>query len=104
MYTAGDLSNANAEARGGSSMWSMAWKYGISHSTLHDHLEGKFEVSQGGPTVLTAAEEQDIIQARIALADMGFSVMRELVTKIVHDYVQESGIANPFTDGMPGRD
>ena len=86
-------------------MRSVARKYGIPHSTLHDHLEGKFEkVGRGGPTVLTAAEERQIVQACIALADMGFGVTRELVAKIVHDYVQENGIANPFTDGVPGRD
>ena len=75
------------------------------HSTLQDHLAGKSRnVGRGGPTVLTAAEEQDIVQACMALTDMGFSVTMELVAKIVYNYVQESGIANPFTDGVPGRD
>ena len=76
MYTAGDLSNTLNEARRGASMWSVARKYRFLHSTLHDHLEGKLEnVGQGGPTVLTAAEEREIVQACIALADMGFGVI-----------------------------
>ena len=101
VHTAQDLSNALADVKDGSSM--LTRKYGILPSILKTTYQGSLRRSVG-PTVLTAAEERGIVQTCITLADMGFGVTRELVAKIVRDYVQENGIANPFTDGVPGRD
>ena len=54
-----DLSNAMDEyqSEGRPSMRSLARKYDIPKSTLHDHLKGKSkQVGAGGPTVLSEVQ------------------------------------------------
>jgi hypothetical protein len=82
-----------------------AKKYGISSSTLHDHVKQKYTtIGAGGPTVLTCAEEREIALSLIALGEMGFGLTKELVNVVVRDYIREKQIPNPFRDGVPGRD
>ena len=65
---------------GASSIRGAARKYGISSSTLHDHLSEKHtKVSTGGPTVLTYTEEREIVLSLIALREMGFGLTKDLV-------------------------
>ena len=56
-YSKEDLRDAVEELKSGTgaSMRSIAQKYRIPRSTLHDHVSGKYEqVGKGGPTVLTS--------------------------------------------------
>ena len=86
-------------------MCSVAHMFGIPPTTLHDHLSGKSsQVGAGGLTVLSVSEEQEIAVACMTHADMGFGLTREVVGGIVHDYLHENSIPNPFTNGMPGED
>ena len=65
---------------GASSIRGAARKYGISSSTLHDHLSEKHtKVGTGGPTVLTYTEEREIVLSLIALREMGFGLTKDLV-------------------------
>ena len=65
---------------GASSICGAARKYGISSSTLHDHLSEKHtKVGTGGPTVLTYTEEREIVLSLIALKEMGFGLTKDLV-------------------------
>ena len=65
---------ADVQAGEGLSMCAAAHKYGVPPSTLHDHLKGKSKkAGAGGPTVLMAAEEQEVALTCLALADMGFA-------------------------------
>ena len=55
---------------GASSICGAARKYGISSSTLHDHLSEKHtKVGSGGPTVLTYTEEREFVISLIALGE-----------------------------------
>ena len=104
-YTAKDLSNALAEIKEGSSIRLVASKFGIPPTTLHDHISGKSsKVGAGGVTVLTRSEEREIALTCMTLADIGYGLTREVVGAVVHDYLHENSIPNPFTDGVPGKD
>jgi lambda repressor-like predicted transcriptional regulator len=62
-YTKEDIAKAISEVKSGLSIRSVAYKFGIPSSTLHNHLKGKYKkVGAGGPTVLTYAEERDIVE------------------------------------------
>lgn len=101
-YTAKDVSNPVAAAKGGPSMRPVAYKYGIPPTTLHDHVSGKrSKVGAGGPTIMTYAEEREIALTCMALADMGYGSTRNVVAGIVHDYLCENAIPDPFTGGFP---
>ena len=81
------------------------WHDGIPLSTLHDHYSQKSKkIGAGGPTVLSSSEEHEIVLTCITLADMGFGLTRELISKVIQDYICDKEIQNPFTDGVPGKD
>ena len=62
---------------GASSIHGAARKYGISSSTLHDHLSEKHtKVGTRRPTVLTYTEEREIVLSLIALGEMGFGLTK----------------------------
>ena len=108
-YSAEDLQRAIAECRSKSepNVHGVALKYGIppTCSTLDDHVKGKVKkVGAGGSTVLSRQVEQEIVLSCIALADIGFGITKEIVDIVVHDYLEEKQISNPFTNGIPGRD
>jgi len=91
-YTPDDLEHAVAEIQAGEalSMCAVTNKYGVPHSTLHDHLRGKSKkAGAGAPTVLTTSEEREIALTRKTLADMGFGLTRELVQVVIYDYLQD---------------
>lgn len=52
--------------------------------------------------MLTYSEEGEIAVTCTVLADMGFSLTKELVEVVVSDYLKENSISNPFTNGTPG--
>ena len=82
-----------------------ARKYGISSSTLHDHVTGKYsKVGAGGPTVLTYTEEREIALSLITLGEIGFGLTKEIANVVISDYLKENKIPNPFHNGIPGRD
>lgn len=86
-------------------MRSLAKKYSIPKSTLHDHLHGKSkQVGAGGPTVLPPAVEKEIALACTALAEMGFGLTKDLVGVVIVDYLKSNNIPNPFVNDMPGKD
>ena len=90
---------------GASSIHGAARKYGISSSTLCDHLSEKHtKVGTGGPTVLTYTEEREIVLYLIALGEMGFGLTKYLADIIVRDYLMENKLPNPFSQGIPGKD
>ena len=102
-YTAAALKNAVAEMQSGeaTSMRAVARKYAIPVTTLHDHHKQKSKkIGAGGPTVLTASEEHEIVLVCIALGDMGFGLTRELISKVIQDYIHDKGIKTPFKDGV----
>ena len=82
-----------------------AVKFGIPSSTLYDHLKGKSQKRYGGcPTVLTHAEEKEIMEACQVLQEFGFPLTTDTVGAIVRDYLKANGRKTPFKDATPGYD
>ena len=82
-----------------------AAKFGIPHSTLHDHLTGKSQKRYGGPsTCLSQSEEKEIVLACQTLQQFGFPMTRDIVGKIVHDYLISTQRQHQFHNGVPGTD
>ena len=79
--------------------------YGVPKSTLHDHVSGKHTaIGAGSPTVLAQKYEQEIVLTCQVLAEMGFGLTKQLVERVVMEYIEENGIETPFHDGIPGKD
>jgi hypothetical protein len=79
-------------------------KHGIPRSTLHDHLSGTSTKRYGGPsTVLTAEEEKEIVRSCLVMQEFGFPLNRELVSRVVKDFLADRDRSSLFTQGIPGR-
>ena len=89
------------QQRQGVSVRSVAKKYGVPPSTLYRHVQAESNVGSGRPTVLTPAEEKEIVYSCQVLQEMGFGMTREMVGAIVVDYLTTVGRDNPF-NGQPG--
>ena len=97
--------NEIESGKGKESIYKLAKKYGIPSSTLYDHARKKVSKSGAGrPTVLTRAEEEELVYCCQVLQEMGFGMTKENVTAIVTDYVSTNGRKNPFHGGVPGKD
>ena len=84
------------------SVRSIAKKYGVPSSALHDHLLKKDTwVGAGRPTILTSEEERVIVYSCQVLQEMGFGLTRDVVGAIVIDYLSTIGRGSPF-NGKPG--
>ena len=79
--------------------------YGIPRSTLSDHTTGVSSKRYGGgATILSPAEEQEIVITCQVLAKMGFPLTKDYVAVVVRDYLQAEGRNCLFSgDGLPGR-
>ena len=84
------------------SVRSIAKKYGIPSSTLHDHLLKKdTRIGADRQTILTPEEEREIVYSCQVLQEIGFGLTRDIVGAIVIDYLSTIGRDNPF-NGKPG--
>ncbi len=82
-----------------------AVKFGIPKSTLGDHVKGTSSKRYGGPrTILSAAEEKEIVTDCMVLQELGFPLTRDLVSITVRDFLKDQERDNPFKDGIPGYD
>ena len=77
-----------------------AKKYGILVSTLNNHVKGKAKkVGAGKPTVLTHAEEEEIIYCCQVLQEISFGLTKEIVSSIVIDFLHVRQRQHPFASG-----
>jgi len=77
----------------------LATNYGIPWSTLHDHVTGKAaSLKRGPPTVLTAAEEQMLVDWALHMANIGYGRTREQLCATDKEILDKDGCENPFTD------
>jgi hypothetical protein len=53
--------------------------------------------------VLSAEEEKDLVRCCQVLAESGICADRDIVGKVVRDYLEALGRASSFQDGIPGR-
>ena len=103
-YTTADLNCAVQRVRDeGMSYRKASAEYGVPRSTLHDHVGGKVSSSKRGPpTVLTEAEEQELCDWALHMADIGYGRTREQLCAKVKEMLDKDGRENPFTDNCPG--
>ena len=103
-WTKEDMEKAITEAKSTKNIKSSANKYSIPYTTLRDHMSGRVsgENSRGHPTVLTAEEETEIVDACIIFAEWGFGLGRKEVEGIVGNYLKCTKKKNPFKDTIPG--
>ena len=106
-WTKEDLEKALKDirsSRGKSSIRSTAYKYGIPVSTLHNHLrKTSTTVGAGRPTVLTFEEEKEVVYCCQVLQEVGFGLTKEIVSRVVRDYVTDISRHHPFYEGVPGK-
>ena len=79
--------------------------YGIPRSTLHDYATGKVEIGckPGPSSILTAAEEQRIVDYAIQMSKIGYGLTRERILEMVKKILDKDGRPNPFKENLPGR-
>ena len=83
-----------------------ARKYNIPVTTLYDHTKGRFcKIGAGAPTVLTEAEEKEVVVILQVLQEMGFGLTKQLTGVVIQDYLKDQPHRpNPFCCGLPGKD
>ena len=77
--------------------------FNVPRTTLHDRLSGRVakEAKVGHPTVLTAAEEAEVLETCMLFAELGFGLGRREVESVIQDYLRVTKKANPFKDEVP---
>ena len=81
-------------------------KYGVPATTLFNHLSGKSSrIGAGSPTILSHAEERELVTKLQVLQGIGFGMTKDLVGVVICDYLKDQPARpNPFTLGIPGHD
>lgn len=79
--------------------------YGIPQSTVRYRLSDKWttKVRKGPHTVLTADEEQKLVDYLAAMEKKGFPVVKELLIYKVKTFCEANSRSNPFTNSTPGK-
>ena len=72
--------------------------YGIPKSTLYDYASGKVEIgSKRGPdTILTAAEEQILVNYVVHMAEIGYGPTREQLCNTVKEILEKMADPTPL--------
>ena len=58
----------------------------------------------GRPTILTPAEEHEIVVSCQVLQELGYGLTRDIVSDVVYSYLKEKCIQSPFKNRVPGPD
>ena len=78
-------------------------KFNIPKSTLHNHLSGTSSKRYGGAsTIMTASKEKEIVCSCIVMQELGFPLHKELVSRLIRDFLADWDRASIFTKGVPG--
>lgn len=102
-YTEEDVEKALQAIKNGMGKKTAANKFNIPRATLQFRLTNQFVKSRPGPdTVLSSAEEQEIVKWIIAACCKGFPRRKEDVIKSVKLYLDEHPRPNNFIDNTPG--
>ena len=83
-----------------------ARKFKVPATTLFDHISGKSSrIGPGKPTILSPAEEKELVVTLQVLQEIGFGLTKDLVGVVIHDYLKDQPARpNPFQHGVPGHD
>ena len=99
-----DMANAIADCKNNKlSIYMAAERNGVPNTTLRRHL--KYEDQKvAPPTVLTPAEEDEIVMTYILFGEWGFGIGKAEVVNVVTEFCKNSKRPNPFKNGVPGPD
>ena len=77
----------------------------VPKSTLYIYDSGKLNVSdkQSPPTVLSATEEEKLVQYAVHMSRISYGRTKEQILDVVQALVKKDGCPNPFTNGRPGK-
>lgn len=115
---------ATSAIQAGQSVRSAAKQFGLPYSTLQDHCSGKYcntvafhvhkralihtgkseTIGAGRPTILTPAEEKEIVVTCQVLQELGYGLSREMVGEVISSFIADQKRQSPFKDGVPGKD
>ena len=100
------LATATAVKEQGMKRSAAARRFNAPATTIFDHVSGRYSrIGAGGPTILSPAEEREIVITLQVLQEMGFGLTKNLVGVVIHDYLKDQPARpNPFQHGIPGRD
>lgn len=77
--------------------------YQCDKSKIWRHLHGQTAHSHAGrPQVLSEDKEKDLVRCCLVLAEFGIFADRNVMGKVVKDYLEASSRPSPFPDGTPG--
>ncbi len=81
-----------------------ARQFGIPATTLRDRISGKVKkgAKVGHPTVLSEAQEKEIVDTCMLFGEWGFGLGRREVESVLHSYLKSTKKRNPFRDNIPG--
>ncbi|XP_072375129.1 uncharacterized protein [Diabrotica undecimpunctata] len=104
-YTTEILQQALDSIRDGMSFGEASREFKITKSTLVDKIHNKYEqgTTSGAHCVLTAAEEQTVVDWILYLETIGFPVTKNQLLGCVAELVRRLERANKFKHGIPGR-
>ena len=100
-WSTAQLQRAKAAHERGMSLHAAATTFEIPKSSLRSHIVGKvLSRKRGAATVLSPAEEQQLVDYILAMQDLGFPVsISQLKLKVA--FITQ-GRDTPFTNGIPG--
>lgn len=90
----------------GNTIRSASKRFNVPFSTLRAKLKGISPIKKrtGGPqTILTAAEEETLVQCITVLGNKGFPLTKDMLLDSVQLLMRELRRKNPFTEDRPGR-
>lgn len=106
-YSPGKMARAVEMVRDGMPKKKAAKLCGVPRTTLLDKLSGRvpLQPTKPGPkTVLTAAEEDVLVNYIKLMADIGYPVSRAELKREVKKILDTDGRKNPFKNNLPGED
>ena len=78
--------------------------YGCATTTLYSHVRGVVKHQQTGkPTTLSELEEMVVVRACIPLGTFGYPATRDLVGRVLKQYLADVGCQSSFPSGEPSK-
>ena len=92
-WTQAALEQAMAERKElNTSIRVLAKKYGLTKSSLHNHLNGIGSTKVGRKRIFTDEEEEELRNCIVDMADLGFAMTLQEIGDVVESYVMYNDI------------
>ena len=77
--------------------------YGCATTTLYSHVRVVKHQQTGRPTTLSELEEKVVVRACIALGTFVYPATRDLVERVLKQYLADVGCQSSFPSGEPSK-